>query len=109
MANLREIQRRMSSIKSTMQITRTMEMISTARIRRALEKAEQAEPYKDAVTRMLANVASAGFDASQPLLAKPGAETNGLFGLVASAGGLAGGGGRGAARVGHALVRWQGG
>ncbi|WP_419550471.1 F0F1 ATP synthase subunit gamma, partial [Paratractidigestivibacter faecalis] len=60
MANLREIQRRMSSIKSTMQITRTMEMISTARIRRALEKAEQAEPYKDAVTRMLANVASAG-------------------------------------------------
>ena len=36
MANLREIQRRMSSIKSTMQITRTMEMISTARIRSAL-------------------------------------------------------------------------
>ena len=67
MANLREIQRRMSSIKSTMQITRTMEMISTARIRRALEKAEQAEPYKDAVTRMLANVASAGFDVEHEL------------------------------------------
>ena len=91
MANLREIQRRMSSIKSTMQITRTMEMISTARIRRALEKAEQAEPYKDAVTRMLANVASAGFDASQPLLAKHGAEKNVLFVLVASDRGLAGG------------------
>lgn len=89
MANLREIQRRMSSIKSTMQITRTMEMISTARIRRALEKAEQAEPYKDAVTRMLANVASAGFDASQPLLAKHGAEKNVLFVLVASDRGLA--------------------
>ncbi len=91
MANLREIQRRMSSIKSTMQITRTMEMISTARIRRALEKAEQAEPYKDAVTRMLANVASAGFDASQPLLAKHGDEKNVLFILVASDRGLAGG------------------
>ena len=91
MANLREIQRRMSSIKSTMQITRTMEMISTARIRRALEMAEQAEPYKDAVTRMLANVASAGFDASQPLLAKHGAEKNVLFVLVASDRGLAGG------------------
>lgn len=91
MANLREIQRRMSSIKSTMQITRTMEMISTARIRRALEKAEQAEPYKNAVTRMLANVASAGFDASQPLLAKHGAEKNVLFVLVASDRGLAGG------------------
>ena len=36
MANLREISRRMSSISSTMQVTRTMEMISTARIRKAL-------------------------------------------------------------------------
>lgn len=91
MANLREISRRMSSIKSTMQITRTMEMISTARIRRALERAERAEPYKDAVTRMLANVASAGFDASQPLLAKHGEEKHVLFILIASDRGLAGG------------------
>ena len=36
MANLREIAHRMASIKSTMQITRTMEMISTARIQQAL-------------------------------------------------------------------------
>ncbi|MGL5174472.1 MAG: ATP synthase F1 subunit gamma, partial [Olsenella sp.] len=39
MANLREISRRMSSISSTMQVTRTMEMISTARIRKALDRA----------------------------------------------------------------------
>lgn len=91
MANLREISRRMSSIKSTMQITRTMEMISTARIRKALDRAEQAEPYKDAITRMLANVASAGFDSSQPLLAKHSAEKHVLFILVASDRGLAGG------------------
>ena len=68
MANLREIQRRMSSIKSTMQITRTMEMISTARIRSALKRADEATPYKEAITNLLANVASAGFDDSQPLL-----------------------------------------
>ena len=90
MANLREISRRMSSIKSTMQITRTMEMISTARIRKALDRAEQAEPYKDAITRMLANVASAGFDASQPLLAKHAEEKHVVFILVASDRGLAG-------------------
>lgn len=90
MANLRELSRRMSSIKSTMQITRTMEMISTAKIRKALDRAEQAEPYKDAVTRMLANVASAGFDASQPLLAKHAEEKHVLFILVASDRGLAG-------------------
>ena len=91
MANLREISRRMSSIKSTMQITRTMEMISTARIRKALDRAEQAEPYKDAITRMLANVASAGFDASQPLLAKHAEEKHVLYVLIASDRGLAGG------------------
>ncbi len=90
MANLRELSRRMSSIKSTMQITRTMEMISTAKIRKALDRAEQAEPYKDAVTRMLANVASAGFDASQPLLAKHAEEKHVVFILIASDRGLAG-------------------
>lgn len=91
MANLREISRRMSSIKSTMQITRTMEMISTARIRKALDRAEQAKPYKDAITRMLANVASAGFDDSEPLLAKHLEEKHVLFVLIGSDRGLAGG------------------
>ena len=91
MANLREISRRMSSIKSTMQITRTMEMISTARIRKALDRAEQAKPYKDAITRMLANVASAGFDGSEPLLAKHPEEKHVLFVLIGSDRGLAGG------------------
>ena len=91
MASLREIQRRMSSIKSTMQITRTMEMISTARIHKALVRAEEAEPYKDAITRMLANVAEAGFSSGQPLLAQRTEEKHVLFILVASDKGLAGG------------------
>lgn len=91
MANLREIQRRMSSIKSTMQITRTMEMISTARIRKALERAEEAEPYKVAITRMLANVASAGLSSANPLLMPRSSERRVLFVLIASDRGLAGG------------------
>ena len=91
MASLREIQRRMSSIKSTMQITRTMEMISTARIHKALQRAEEAEPYKNAITRMLANVAEAGFSSDQPLLAQRTEEKHVLFILVASDKGLAGG------------------
>ena len=59
MANLREIRRRIDSVKSTMQVTRTMEMISTAKIRRALDNAQAAEPFNDASTRMLTNVAAA--------------------------------------------------
>lgn len=91
MANLRKLQRRMCSIKSTMQITRTMEMISTARVQKALLRAEEASPYKDAITKMLANVASAGFDDSQPLLQKHLEERSVLFILIASDRGLAGG------------------
>ncbi len=92
MSNLREISRRMASVKSTMQITRTMEMVSTAKIRRALERSEAAAPYKDAIKRILANVSNAGGDtAQQPLLRTHFDEKNVLFILVASDRGLAGG------------------
>ena len=91
MSNLREIKGRIDSVTSTMQVTRTMEMISTAKIRTALERAKDAEPYKDAITRMLSNVAGAGFDDSQPLLAPRKAEHNVLFILIASDRGMAGG------------------
>lgn len=92
MANLRDIQRRMNSVRSTMQITRTMEMVSTAKIRSALERAHQAAPYKDALTRMLANVTgSASAQQSQPLLRTHSSEKRVLFVLVASDRGLAGG------------------
>ena len=74
-----------------MQITRTMEMISTARIQKALARAEEASPYKDAITNMLANVAGAGFDDSQPLLRAHDEEKNVLFIIIASDRGLAGG------------------
>ena len=91
MANLREIKGRIDSVKSTMQVTRTMEMISTAKIRRALDRAKEAEPYKDAITRMLANVTGVGFDATQPLLQPRKEVHNVLFILIASDRGMAGG------------------
>ena len=91
MANLREIKARIDSVKSTMQVTRTMEMISTAKIRRALERAQQAEPYKDAITRMLSHVASAATGEDFPLLRKHAVERRVLFVLIASDRGMAGG------------------
>ena len=75
-----------------MQITRTMSMISTARVRKALDRAEAASPYKEAITLMLANVASASFNPKkQPLLAAHKVEKNVLFLVIASDRGLAGG------------------
>lgn len=91
MANLREIKARIDSVKSTMQVTRTMEMISTAKIRRALERAQEAEPYKEAITLMLSNVAGASAHSDEPLLQRHEAERCVLFILIASDRGMAGG------------------
>ena len=91
MANLREIKDRIDSVRGTMQVTRTMEMISTAKIRRALERAQEAEPYKDAITRMLANVAGAHGSADVPLLQVHTVVRRVLFVLIASDRGMAGG------------------
>lgn len=91
MANLREIKARIDSVRSTMQVTRTMEMISTAKIRRALERAQQAEPYKDAITRMLTHVAGANASTDTPLLRRHISERCVLFILIASDRGMAGG------------------
>ena len=91
MANLREIKSRIDSVKGTMQVTRTMEMISTAKIRRALQRAQEAEPYKDAILRMLANVAGASDGMHDPLLQKHEVEKRVLHILIASDRGMAGG------------------
>lgn len=92
MANLRELHRRMTSISSTMQITRTMSMISTARIQRALAASQSATAYKDAITNMLSHVAAAAQGkVSHPLLTVHEQEKHVLFVLVASDRGLAGG------------------
>ena len=92
MSNLRELSRRIDSIKSTRQITRTMEMVSTARVGEALKRADEAAPYKDAITRMLAAVASSDpRSADQPLLRRHDATNGVLFILIASDRGLAGG------------------
>ena len=92
MPNLRELSRRIDSITSTRQITRTMEMVSTARVGGALERASAAAPYKDAIKRMLSGVAGSDpRSADQPLL-RTHPKVNGvLFVLIASDRGLAGG------------------
>ena len=68
MASLRDINRRIRSVRSTRQITHTMEMVSTTKIMKALETAAEAAPYKDAIKSMLANVAVMGSQAQNALL-----------------------------------------
>lgn len=68
MANLRDIKQRIVSVQSTSQITRTMEMVATAKIKKAQEKIESARPYSFAMMEVLGNVAQYVQGASHPLL-----------------------------------------
>jgi len=69
MATLRDIRRRISSVESTIQVTRTMEMVSTAKIRKAQNRIEHARPYANALAEMLEQVATSSRKIKHPLLA----------------------------------------
>ena len=68
MPNLRDIQQRISSTQSTSKITRTMEMVATAKIKKAQERIESARPYAFSMMEVLGNVARFVGGASHPLL-----------------------------------------
>jgi F-type H+-transporting ATPase subunit gamma len=66
MATLRDIRRRIRSVRSTAQITKTMEMVSAAKLRRAQAAVESARPYANELSAVLANLAEASSDLSHP-------------------------------------------
>ena len=92
MSNLREIKKRIASVSSTQEITRTMEMVSSAKIARALERAERSQAYTDALADMMFTVAAdPQAKRSSPLLADPSAYERALVIAINSDRGLAGG------------------
>lgn len=68
MATLRDIKNRISSVTSTRQITRTMEMVATAKLKRAQTRIENARPYALAMAEVLGNVVRTLDDVTHPLL-----------------------------------------
>jgi F-type H+-transporting ATPase subunit gamma len=69
MPSLKDIRRRIGSVKKTQQITRAMRMVAAAKLRRAQEAIEAARPYAERMRETLAEVAASGTTAAQPLLA----------------------------------------
>jgi F-type H+-transporting ATPase subunit gamma len=59
MASLKEIRGRIGSVKNIRKITRAMEMISAARLRRAEQRIEALRPYADAIRRMTSRASQA--------------------------------------------------
>ena len=59
MPTLREVKNRIRSVRSTSRITRAMEMVAAAKLRRAQQRVEQAKPYAAKLDEMLSHLAAA--------------------------------------------------
>lgn len=89
MASTREIRRRIRGVKNIKQVTRAMNMIAAARLRRAQTKAESARPYAERLREILQDVQAAGGGARHPLMLERSVRRIGLV-LITSDRGLCG-------------------
>ena len=89
MANLRAIRKRISSVKSTQQITRAMKMVSAAKLRRAQDGINAARPYARRMREVVQAVAARAGEDAHPLLASREAKKLALL-VVTSDRGLCG-------------------
>jgi F-type H+-transporting ATPase subunit gamma len=95
MANILDIRRRIRSVRNTRQITKAMQMVSAAKLRRAQERAMAARPYAQMLTNVLKSLVSraeiydAQGEARHPLLVRR-EENNILLIVVSGEKGLAG-------------------
>ena len=74
MAQARELRRRIKSVQSTRQITRTMEMVATSKLKRAQDRVVAARPYANALAEVIGDLYSPDLAERFPLLRQPGAQ-----------------------------------
>jgi F-type H+-transporting ATPase subunit gamma len=68
MANIRALDKRRKSVRNIRKITRTMELIATARFKKAMDRAAAANDYTQRITQIVTDLAGAGLEVSHPLL-----------------------------------------
>jgi len=68
MATLRDVRRRIKSVKNIEQITNAMQMVAAARLRRAQEAAVSSRPYAEQMQKVIATLSSAAQTVEHPLL-----------------------------------------
>ena len=92
MASLKELKNRINSVKSTQKITKAMQMVAAAKLRRAQDAAEAARPYAERMAAVMANLSNAatGPDAP-PLLVGTGKDEVRLLIVATADRGLCGG------------------
>jgi F-type H+-transporting ATPase subunit gamma len=90
MAQTRELKRRIRSIKKTRQITKTMEMVSTSKLKRASDRVHAARPYAERLAEVIARLMDPELRERYPLLRKPESVRKAAVVLITSNRGLAG-------------------
>jgi F-type H+-transporting ATPase subunit gamma len=103
MANLRAIRKRISSVKSTQQITRAMKMVSAAKLRRAQDGINAARPYARKMREVVTAVAARAASDAHPLLTSREAKKLALL-VVTSDRGLCGSFNSGLTRAVHRFL-----
>jgi len=63
MASLKDLKNRIASVKATQKITKAMQMVAAAKLRKAQDAAEAARPYAERMSSVMANM-SAGVQGS---------------------------------------------
>jgi len=93
MASLKDLRNRIASVKATQKITKAMQMVAAAKLRRAQEAAEASRPYSARMGAVLANLAAGmeGNDNASPLLAGTGKDDVHLLVVATAERGLCGG------------------
>jgi F-type H+-transporting ATPase subunit gamma len=93
MASLKDLRNRIASVKATRKITKAMQMVAAAKLRRAQEAAVAARPYSERMAVVLANLASAmeGQAGAPKLLAGTGSDQVHLLVVATAERGLCGG------------------
>ncbi|MBP2160133.1 MULTISPECIES: F0F1 ATP synthase subunit gamma [Asticcacaulis] len=92
MPSLKDMRNQIGSVKATQKITKAMQMVAAAKLKRATDAAENARPYAKRMASVIASLASriSGGDAPK-MLAGTGSQTNQLVVVATADRGLAGG------------------
>jgi F-type H+-transporting ATPase subunit gamma len=91
MANLRQLVNRRKAVRNIRKITRTMELIATARFKKAMDRAAMAEAYTRKIAEIAADLTTSSSDVTHPLLEVRPAVKRSLLLVIGSNRGLAGG------------------
>jgi F-type H+-transporting ATPase subunit gamma len=91
MAKARAIVKRRKSVQNIRKITRTMELIATARFKKALDRATEAEAYTRKIAELVADLGTTDVEAAHPLLEVREPVKNEILLVLTSNRGLAGG------------------